>query len=257
MKTNVLTFQFLFLLIILSISGCSQKAQDGRWSVSKKEYLEKQGLTVLAFHDFYPGGKQGGIEIIQHGERIATNGFIRMQAVNGRKFNDPEKAVREIDEKNQSIKSTVEYKDFDFKYSVRIWPEGDNIHLAVDLDKPIPAEWANKLSFDMEFYPPVYYGKSFQIGESFGTIPRLLNGTKIKDESGSLVPAPMGHGKSLTLAGEDPLRKIVINDLKGDLIMIDDRDDYYGGWIMLKSLVPSGATVNAIEWTITPNVVPD
>lgn len=256
MKTKLPAFQTVILLLTLSMAGCTQNASDGKWKVNKQEYLEKQGLTVLAFHDSYPVGRQGGIEIIQHGERIATNGFIRMLAVNGRRFNDPEKAVREIDEKNLAIKSTVEYNDFGFKYSVRIWPEGDDIHLAVELDKPVPAEWANKLVFSMEFYPPAYYGKSYQLGESTGTIPRLLNGSKIKDEAGVFVPVPLGQGKTLTLAGEDPVRRIVINDLKGELVMVDSRDNYYGGWIQLVSVVPSGVTENAVEWTITPNIIP-
>ena len=257
MRTLKFICKYLFLMIFILLTGCGQDKSSGKWSINKQEYLEKHGLTVLAFHDFYPGGKQGGIEIIQHGERIATNGFIRMQPVNGRKFNDPERAVREVDQKKQQIKATVDYKDFDFTYAVRIWPEGDNIHLAVDLNKPIPAEWANKLTFDLEFYPPDYYGKSFQLGESFGIIPRLLNGSKMKDETGNFVSVPMGHGKTLTLAGEDPLRRIVINNLKGELIMVDDRDDYYGGWIMLKSVIPSGVTENAVEWIITPNIMPD
>ena len=257
MKTKKFICMGLILLIIISLTSCSQNKPKGNWSVTKQEYLEKHGLTVLAFHDFYPGGKQGGIEIIQHGERIATNGFIRMQPVNGKKFSDPEKAVREIDQKNKVVKATIDYKDFDFKYSVRIWPEGDNIHVAVDLDKAIPEDWVNKLTFDMEFYPPLYFGKSFQLGESFGIIPRQLNGTKIKDKDGNLVPEPMGHGKMLTLAGEDPMRRVVINDLNGELVMVDNRETSYSGWIMLKSVIPAGVTENAVEWTISPNVLPE
>ena len=68
----------------------------------------------------------------------------------------------------------------------------------------------------MEFYPPLYFGKSFQLGESFGIIPRQLNGSKVKDDAGKFrMPVPMGHGKTLTLAGEDPLRKVVIQRREG------------------------------------------
>ncbi len=240
----------------LVLTGCTQKPVRGKWSVNKQQYLEKPGLSVLAFHDYYPGGKQGGIEIIQHGERIATNGFIRMQD-EGRAFTDPVGATRVTDEKKMVIKATVDYRDIDFKYSVRIWPEGDNIRLAVDLDKPIPAEWENKLTFDMEFYPPLYIGKSFQIGESFGIIPRQLNGSKIRSEDGKMEISDMGRGKTLILAGEDPLRKVIISDTKGELVLSDNRNQSYSGWIMVKSAIPAGVTANAIEWTITPNVLPD
>ncbi len=79
MKTLSLFCQFIAITAFLALAGCTQKTTNGKWSVNKQQYLEKPGLSVLAFHDYYPGGKQGGIEIIQHGERIATNGFIRMQ----------------------------------------------------------------------------------------------------------------------------------------------------------------------------------
>jgi endoglucanase len=256
MKNLSLFCQCIAMAAFLVLTGCTQKPTRGKWSVSKQQYLEKPGLSVLAFHDYYPGGKQGGIEIIQHGERIATNGFIRMQD-EGRAFTDPVGATRETDEKKMMIKATVDYRDIDFKYSVRIWPEGDNIRLAVDLDKPIPAGWEKKLTFDMEFYPPLYIGKSFQIGESFGIIPRQLNGSKIRGENGKMEISDMGRGKTLILAGEDPLRKVIISDTRGELVLSDNRNQSYSGWIMVKSAIPAGVTANAIEWTITPNVLPD
>jgi endoglucanase len=249
-------YNFIAVCTFIFLSGCTNNASNQNWTINDQEYLARQGLTVLAFHDFYPMGKQGGIEIIQHGERIATNGFIRMQEVNGKRFTDPERATREIDKINQVITARVNYNDYDFKYSIRIWHEGDNVRLAVDLDKPIPAEWENKLSFEMEFFPPLYSGKSFQLGESFGIIPRQLNGSKVIDADGKLKVVPMGHGKTLTLAGEDPLRKVVLEDKKGELIMVDNRNTSYNGWILVKSEIPAGVTNNAIEWTITPNVIP-
>lgn len=249
-------YEFIQLIILFSMTGCVQNPPNGNWTISSQEYLEKHGLTVLAFHDFYPVGRQGGVEIIQHGERVATNGFIRMRQAEGRRFGDPERAVRIVDRKKNLITATVEYKDYDFKYSVRIWPEGDNIHLAVDLDKPVPAGWAGKLNFEMEFYPPIFFGKSFQLGDFFGIIPRQINGSKIKDESGGFVASPMGHGKKLILAGEDPMRKIEVSDMKGELVMFDNRNESFSGWIVLKSTIPSGVTANAVEWTITPNIVP-
>lgn len=91
---------FIAFCIYIFLSACKQQASVQKWTLNDQEYLEKPGLSVLAFHDFYPVGKQGGIEIIQHGERIATNGFIRMQKVKGQQFTDPERATREIDKKN-------------------------------------------------------------------------------------------------------------------------------------------------------------
>ncbi|HOW41153.1 MAG TPA: glycoside hydrolase family 9 protein, partial [Bacteroidales bacterium] len=242
--------------IILLTTYCSDDQSGKKMLVNNKQYLEKPGLTVLAFHDYYPSGHQGGIEIIQHGERIASNGFIRMQAVNGKRIPDPLTAVREIDSVKNLIKATVNYDDFGFKYSVRIWPEGNNIRLAVDLDKPLPEEWKGKLAFDLEFFPPLYAGKSWQLGESFGYISKQTLGQKYKDEDGNYRPVPMGSGRIFTLAGEDPERKVVIESPETDLVLTDNRSTGYGNWISVKSIIPADVTENAIEWTITPNVIP-
>ena len=245
-----------FLAVILLSVSCFQNSGGDKMIVNQKQYLEKPGLTVLSFHDFYPSGRQGGIEIIQHGERIAANGFIRMQPVDGKRLPDPLTAVREVDSVNNVIKATVNYDDFGFKYDVRIWPEGNSIHLVVDLAKPLPEEWKNKLSFDLEFFPPLYAGKSWQIGESFGYISKQTLGQKFKDAAGNYRPIPMGSGKIFTLAGEDPERKVVIESPQTDMILTDNRSTGYGNWISIKSVIPGGVTENALEWTITPNVIP-
>ena len=258
MKNRTLLSGLGFIIVLsLFLAGCNKNQSGQKMIVTDKEYLEKPGLTVLAFHDYYPTGKQGGIEIIQHGERIAANGFIRMQPVDGKRIPDPLEALREIDSIKQMIKCVVSYDDFGFKYAVRIWPEGNNIRLAVDLDKPIPQEWEKKLTFDIEFYPPLYLGKSWQIGESFGYVPKQTLGSKFRDSDGTFKTVPMGTGNIFTLAGEDPERKIVIESPKTSMVVIDNRNTGYGGWISVKSEIPSGVTENAVEWTITPNVLPD
>jgi len=243
------------IFFVLS-EGCGNEKSGQGMKITDGEYLAKPGLTVLAFHDSYPTGRQGGIEIIQHGERIAANGFIRMQPVDGKRIPDPLGANREIDSVNEVIKSVVSYEDFGFKYAVRIWPEGNSIKLAVDLDKPLPPEWEKNLSFDIEFFPPLYLGKSWHIGESFGYIPKQTLGQKFTDSDGVLRPVPMGSGRIFTLAGEDPERKVVIESMNADLIATDNRSTGYGNWISVKTLIPGGMTENAVEWTITPNVIP-
>ena len=256
MKNKVLSNLCLIVAIILFVVGCNTNPSGQKMVINEKEYLEKPGLTVQAFHDHYPSGHQGGIVIIQHGERIATNGFIRMQPVDGKRIPDPLGALREIDSLKQVIKSVISYEDFGFKYSIRVWPEGNNIRLAVDLDKPVPKEWEKKLSFEMEFYPQLYRGKTYQIGDSYGYVPHQTLGSKFKDADGTFKPVPMGRGNKFILAAEDPLRKVVVESSKNEMVVTDQRDQSYGGWIVVKSEIPAGVTENAVEWTITPNVIP-
>ncbi|MBS0001379.1 MAG: glycoside hydrolase family 9 protein [Cyclobacteriaceae bacterium] len=256
MRYIIHVFYCCAFLSVFMISSCGQQMSKGKWKINDHEYLEYPGLSVLAFHDYYPGGKQGGIEIIHHGERIATNGFIRMENVDGRRFPYPERAEREIEPEGQVIRTRVSHEDFDFKYSIRIWPENESIRLSVDLEKPIPAEWEDKLSFQMEFYPPLYFGKTFHLGEVFGIVPLQANGPLVADQVGKIETPPFGQGKELTLAGEDPRRKVNIESLRGELILVDERNFSGRGWLVVKTTVPAGATGNAVEWIIRPNVIP-
>jgi hypothetical protein len=251
-------FSILFIIPgLLLIISCSERSVKKKWAINEQEYLEIQGLSVLSFHNFYPVGKQGGIEFIHHGERIATNGFIRLESGTGQRLPQPEKAERRIDRENNEIISTVSYDDFDFKYSIRIKPEGNNIRLSLDLDKPVSSEWEKRLNFTLEFYPPSFYGKSFHIGEDHGNIPLQGNGPMIVNKSGNISPAPLGQGRILMLAGEDPNRKVIIESLSNDLILVDERNYSGRGWLLVRSNIPSGATTNAVEWLIKPNLIPD
>jgi len=57
----------------------NQNAALGGMRLNSLEYLEYQGVNVMLAHDFYPEGHQGGVGIIQNGQRVATNGDIRLE----------------------------------------------------------------------------------------------------------------------------------------------------------------------------------
>ena len=63
MKNNVISVLCTTIVLYVFLAGCNQNQSGQILKVNEKEYLEKPGLSVLAFHDFYPTGNQGGIEI--------------------------------------------------------------------------------------------------------------------------------------------------------------------------------------------------
>src|SRR5512139_3994459 len=91
MKTLIATTVISGILILQPSPAPSpgETSQDNAvkteagWVLNDQEYFEKQGLSVLIFHNIYPEGKQGGIEIIQHGERVASIGDIRLEPAPG------------------------------------------------------------------------------------------------------------------------------------------------------------------------------
>jgi len=66
----------LFAGLLISIqTGFSQQQF---FTLNKLEYFERGGVNVMAFQDIYPEGHQGGVAVIMHGKRLATNGDIRL-----------------------------------------------------------------------------------------------------------------------------------------------------------------------------------
>lgn len=77
------------------------------WRISNKEYFEAPGIAAIVFQNFYPEGKQGGIEIIQHGERVATNGDLRLEPAPGQWSKLPKFIGREVSSGEKVIRVDV------------------------------------------------------------------------------------------------------------------------------------------------------
>ncbi|MBN1428677.1 MAG: glycoside hydrolase family 9 protein [Anaerolineae bacterium] len=227
------------------------------WKLNNFNAFEAPGLSALVFHNTYPEGKQGGVEIIQHGERIATNGDLRLEPTPGQRAILPIIGERQVVEDHQEIKVSIHYPDPGLDYVVRVSADGAALRLAIDLAQPLPAEWAGRVSLNLELFPGVYCHKAFHLGETFGVLPLQANGPMVNGEGGHLRPAPMATGSRLIVAPDDPLRKLVIEQDEGEIALFDGRDTAHNGWFVVRSLVPAGATKDAIVWTITPNCIPD
>jgi endoglucanase len=225
------------------------------WSISEHGCLEAPGASVLAFHDIYPEGKQGGIELIQHGERIAALGDVRLAATPGQWGVLPKMIQRSVDRSVPSATVALRFEKEQLAYHVRVEPCGDAICITVDLENPLPAALAGRASFNLELFPPAFSGKSFRLGQYDGVFPLQGNGPLAGDAS-ALRPRPLASGSILYAASEDPLRRLTIEALSGELQLFDGRDNETNGWYVVTSPIPAGVTRDAVHWRITPNAVP-
>ena len=111
------------------------------WSISEHGYLEAPGASVLAFHDIYPEGKQGGVEIIHHGERVAACGDLRLELAPGQWAALPTAGERKVDRESLQVQVSLSYPKVGLSYTVRLQADGDAVRLTVDLDTPLdPAQ---------------------------------------------------------------------------------------------------------------------
>ncbi|RZM35975.1 MAG: glycosyl hydrolase [Sphingomonas sp.] len=246
--------------VLASVSLCTVSSVVCAQSltVSPAETLETQGLSVIVdqnqFSPIFFDEKNAGIQIVLHGDRIATDGAVRLD-------NTPEQWARvpafisrtRGTEPNQLVVRSA-YKDAKLDYSVKVTAEGEGFRIAVDLDRPLPANLVGKAGFNLDFLPTAYFGKSYLLDTAPGLFPRHPTGPMAKDGSGDPLPLASG-GKSITLAPEDPLTRVTITSDQGPLALYDARARAQNGWFVVRSMIAAGAKDNAVVWHVRPNVV--
>ena len=152
-----------------------------------------------------PGGPASGVSILMHGRRVATNGDIRFEQTPGQWQPFPKQNERILSEENNTIVTRLSYPDhsqhlcgsnpliypdLDLNYQVTVRGEGDHIVVAVDLDRPVPPEFAGKLCFNLELFPGDLFGKPWLMDGQPGIFPTQPNGP-VKQQ-----PANYAHSQS-------------------------------------------------------------
>jgi hypothetical protein len=253
--------------ILLIQPGFSQQTS---FILNKLEYFERGGVNVMAFQDIYPEGHQGGVAVIMHGKRLATNGDIRLDETPGQWQPIPKQIDRTVDTEGNAITvrlvypdparnrkgfNPIEYPDLNLSYSVKVRAQGESVIITVDLDNPVPKEFIGKVGFNMELFPGVLFGKTWFMDKQTGIFPRQANGPAMADSKGEIVAAqPMAVGKKLLVAPENDLLRMSVESKTGDLQLLDGRYVHNNGWFVVRSVIAEGSSKNAIEWIITPNV---
>lgn len=261
------------LIIGLTLLTAYGYSQQSSFVLNKQEYFEREGVNVMAYQDIYPEGHQGGVAVIMHGRRVATNGDLRLDETPGQWQPIPKQVDRKTDIGSNTITvnlaypdpainrkgyNPIEYPDLNFAYTVKVRASGESIIVTVDLDKPIPKEFIGKVGFNMELFPGWLYGKTWMLGNTSGIFPRQANGPAMLDSKGEAVASkPMAYGKKIVVAPEEELQRMTIESKKGDIQLLDGRYVHNNGWFVIRSVVAEGSAKNAVEWVITPNCVKD
>ena len=267
-------------------------SETGQFILNELEYFQNRGVGVMPFLDTYPESHQSGIIIVSHGLRIATNGDLRLEPTPGQWSPMPLQQNRVVDFENQTVTTTLTYPDSSqhmqgfnpiyypdlyFNYDVIVSAKGDEIHVRVDLDRPMPEEWIGEVGFIMELTPYELFGKSWNMDGQTGIFPREPTGVTADEDcepnpeivpSGELRiyrplpnhcgrPAPMATGQTLTVAPEIAEYRLQIETKQGELELLDQRVQHQNGWFVVRSTVAEGATEGAIEWVIRPHVIED
>ena len=246
--------------ILLATAALAAGADARTLRVSPQQTLEGPGVSVVVEHNpFSPiffDEKNGGIQLILHGERIATDGEVRLNPTPEQWHPVPAFVDRKLGAEPNQVVVRSTYADKGLSYRVSVTAEGDGFRIAVDLDKPLAPELVGKAGFNLDFLPSTYFGKTYRLDAASGLFPRHPTGKMATDGSGDPLPLASG-GKTITLAPEDPLTRVTISSDAAPLALYDARARAQNGWFVVRSLLPAGVTRNAVVWHVRPNVIPN
>jgi endoglucanase len=270
----------LMLSLTLAAGLCGGSGADFVMKVTDRNYLDTQGFSVFlydsTYHPVFVDQKNTAMEMILHGQRIATNGDVRLVPTPEQWDLVATLKDRHADKADNRLTAELAFPTFDFSYTLEVAAEPGGVKVSINLDKPLPQKLAGRAGFNLEFLPSTYMGKAYLVdGSKAGIFPRTPNDPMTKvlplpDEpkkayyledwdkaKGYMQPLPFAEGKSITLGVDDALARVNVVSDTVNLMLFDGRDRAPNGWFVLRSLIPSGKTTGAIVWHIRPDVIPN
>src|SRR3954470_6009454 len=247
--------QIIVCLLLLVISAPGVSGADFAMKVTDKNYLDTQGFSVFlydsTYHPVFVDQKNTAMEMILHGQRIATNGDVRLMPTPEQWDIVATLKDRHADKANNRLTADLAFPTFDFNYTLEVATEPGGVKVSINLSKPLPEKLAGRAGFNLEFLPSIYMGKTYAADEkSFGMIPRTPQDAMKKVEppaddpkklpyqeewdkaKGYTEPLPIVTGNNITLAPEDPLFRIGVSSDSSPISLYDGRDRAQNGWFV-------------------------
>ena len=267
-------------LLIAMFLGLHARSAEMQMQVTDNGYLNAQGFSAMlyqsVYHPVFVDQKNAALELILHGQRIATNGDVRMLPTPEQWDLVAHLKDTHADKEHDRLTAHLSFPSYEMDYTLNVDAEPGGIRVSINLDKPLPAKLAGRAGFNLEFLPSIYMDKSYSVDDkAFGIIPRspqdsmkvvlppaddpkkLPYQEEWDREKGYTQPLPIVTGNSITLAPEDPLYRVSVSSETAPVSLYDGRNRAQNGWFVLRSLIPAGKTEGAIVWHIHPVNIPN
>lgn len=260
----------LCLWVVWMLPKGAAYSQQSGFVLNERGYFEREGISVMVFQDFYPEGHQSGVTLIQHGERVAANGDVRLEATPGQWQPVPRLLRREVHRAQNEIVAYLAYPDTaqhrkgfnpifypDLKLSYRVWVRGEaeGVRIGVDLDAPLPEAWAGRVGFNLELFPGALFGHGWCMDSTAGIFPRQPHGPVQVNAFGEVEALPLAVGRRLVIAPDNEALRLEIESLTGELALYDGRVQHNNGWFVVRTTFAAGAAQRAVEWVLRPHVL--
>ncbi|HEY9155122.1 MAG TPA: glycoside hydrolase, partial [Opitutaceae bacterium] len=149
MFTRISACFFLALTSAASLLGA-----DFAMKVTEKNYLDTQGFSVFLYdskyHPVFVDQKNTAMEMILHGQRIATNGDVRLMPTPEQWDLVATLKSRQADKTNNTLTANLAFPTFDLSYTLEVAAEPGGVRVSINLDKPLPEKLAGRAGFNLE-----------------------------------------------------------------------------------------------------------
>jgi endoglucanase len=230
----------------LSAPAMNHDTEAYRIHLNTKEYFSAPGFSFLLFHNNYQVGFQGGLQMIQNGERILDSGdFYALLRDGGARLR--QSVLRRVINPERSA-ATVEgeVSDWQMKYRLICATDGESMEVTLKTLSPIPRDRVQEAGFRFWVYPGDYYSKSYQADHGVGTFPQQYTGQRVLAENTT----------SLFIAAEDSARRFRVTRSGGTLRLADNRANSPQHWFSIEAPLSSGTEQNEVQVRITPSILP-
>src|ERR1700760_1851383 len=147
-------------LLLALTSGPSLSGADFAMQVTDKNYLDTQGFSVFlydsTYHPVFVDQKNTAMEMILHGQRIATNGDVRLMPTPEQWDLVATLKDRHADTANDRLSANLAFPTFDLSYTLEVAGEPGGVRVSITPDKPLPQKLVGRAGFNLEFLPSIY-----------------------------------------------------------------------------------------------------
>lgn len=230
------------LVSIVAVAGFAAAAP--RISVNDKEYFEAPGFYFLLYHNNY-AGMQGGLEMMQNGERVLDQGSLLISGREGTRISA--RVLRRVaDPGHATVTIFGEVTAINLGYQLICRTDGERMFVRLHFDRPLDWSKVGQAGFQIYLWPMAYFLKSFQADSMTGVFPRQYSGNRLLATSQGV----------FRFAQEDPLRAITIERRGGVLQLGDDRGRHPTAWFSITAPLETGSTATELEVVISPSIDP-
>lgn len=228
------------------------------FELTEKDYFAGDGADLIVFSSWNNGlfsdEKVSGLELIHFGERVATNGDVRLNRTPEQWDPIPTFVERRIRRDEGVIEAVLGYPSHDFEYTLRVAAQDDgSFRVGVWLEKPLPAALVGRAALHLEFLPSAFWGKAYQADAAMGQLPHYPSSEMSRDPDGRLTPEPLASGRRVVLAAGDAHARVSVESLLGgEVALFDGRNLAQNGWFVVQTLLPEERTGEVVAWRLQP-----